>query len=325
VNHVDLSDVRIIPQSRFAGLHKGIDNVYFGVPQRVPEYIHHYRSGRSITNIDKLLQIEIDNSEDVLNGNYLYFGAFDYHYGHFISECLGRTWASVHFDFDGILWLPTFHPSHGYEWVRELPAWQNSILSYLGISSDEIYFLTRKAKMSKLIVPESGSWLYTTPENFILDFLKSRQNVYFDGLNCHNSKAKNVFIARGSQYSGRIANVELLYNSVSSQGYEVVFPEMLTFDQQMSLYRDAENIIFEAGSAIHTLELFANLQANVAILPRSQAGSSAFRRILSPRIKKIWNYTGNVEVLNNGRSPRNSDIKVDIDELLRWLHAGKFI
>ena len=319
-----MSNVNIIPQSRFTGLHKGIENVYFGVPQRDPVYIHHFRSGRSITNIDKLLESKTSNVLEKYQGRFLYFGAFDYHYGHFISECLGRTWASAALDYDEIIWLPTFHPSLGYNWITEIPPWQNAILSYLGISNNKTHFLTNTAKISTLIVPESGSWLYTTPKNYMLEFLKFRQSEYFNSLGEITNIKRNIFIARSTQFSGRIKYIETLYDNISSHGYQIIFPEQLTFDQQMNLYRNAENLIFEAGSAIHTLELFATLQANVAILPRSKSGSTAFKRVLAPRVKKVWNYTGEI-VSGNERASRNSDIQVDLDKLLDWLHEGEFI
>ena len=318
--------MNLVPQSEFAGIHKGAENIYFGVPQRDPSLIHHFRSGKCITNIEKLLESELTVAREKFDGTWLYLGPFDYHYGHFISECLGRTWASVNHNFDGLIWLPTFHPSEGFNWVRKLPSWQSSILSYLGIGNKDQYFLTETGRVSKLIVPESGCWLNTRPSNNMLDFLRVRQNEYFKDKIAESANVKkNLVIARSPKFLGQIKNIEVLHLALARHGYEIVFPELLSFDEQMNLYRNAENLIFEEGSALHTLELFASLQAQVAIIPRSLPGIAAFKIILNKRVKKIVGYDGKVEVLNNRNLPRFRDISINFSEVVNWLHQEEFI
>jgi hypothetical protein len=99
----------------------------------------------------------------------------------------------------------------------------------------------------------------------------------------------------------------------------------------LALYAGADKLVFESGSAIHLLELFGRIKADIAILPRlREAGSGlSFQKSIQPRaLKQVWTYSGRTwtdELGEGSIHVRLRRTQLDINNFLTKLSEAKFI
>lgn len=299
LEHVDLEDIVVIPQGPKRGFHKGSNSFGFG-PQLVgPSFVHHHRSSGVTSNVSEVLKADVDGIE-ILGGRYFYGGPFDYHFGHFISECLGRLWFWEAAGKNKVLWCPTWWNTN-FSWTRKLPQWQVDVLTYCGLSISDLVFVESPLKVERLTIAQQGSSLYGAPHRDFLSWLEGRQEVFLKTKISANLLPEKVFVSRERLgFSGRrIVGIENIIERFKSAGYRIVFPEELSIESQLAIYSHASKLVFEAGSSLHLLELLAEIGGQVAILPRArseqlQTGSGrGFRRTLAPRCHTpIWTFSG---------------------------------
>lgn len=325
-------DVIILPQSENAGLHKGVDTFTFGplVSELDYGFAHHHRSGRIATNVSQMWQYRGIN-EPKFQGSYFYGGAFDYHFGHFLAECLGRLHGWESSGRHKIVWCPTYKGT-GLRWLLKLPEWQKDILTYCGIRTDDIIFITAPTCIERLLVVESGMWLYQTPSSEQILWLKRRQDVFNKSVNNKSSNSRKIFVSRAkieSVNKGRICGIETIEKGLSAAGYVTIYPEKLSIWTQLSLYAHAEKLVFEDGSALHLLELFGRLDAEIAILPRGKRLGKQFASAIGPRaVNEIWTYKGKVwedELEKQSITLRARQTYLDVAQLLDELREANFI
>jgi hypothetical protein len=96
----------------------------------------------------------------------------------------------------------------------------------------------------------------------------------------------------------------------------------------LKLYAGADKLVFESGSAIHLLELFGRIKADIAILPRNGPGE-AYRRVIQPRVSsRVWLYSGQTwwdDLEEKMLHVRLRRTQLQPDSLLAELKEAKFL
>lgn len=192
-----------------------------------------------------------------LRGSYLFGGMFFHHFGHFITETIGRLWANNSL-FDGILMTPK-HAN-----LTHFKRGQRELLQMLGADTLPI-LISEPTLVERLTVPGQafglGSISAATPEfkKFIKEALRKTPA----------SGPEKIYISR-TQYAaqgGILAEAALEKNLVLS-GYEPVYPEKLSWKDQIALYRGAKKIISVDSSALHMVAMAAEPDTDVAVIVR---------------------------------------------------------
>jgi len=75
-------------------------------------------------------------------------------------------------------------------------------------------------------------------------------------------KNKNIFVSRLKSSLRYTENIELMEKKFAEFGYEIIYCENLSFEEQINIFYDAKNIVAFAGTSLVNL-LFANEDANV--------------------------------------------------------------
>jgi len=180
---------------------------------------------------------------------------------------------------------------------------------HFGLQSDHFVFIHDKTgiEAESLYVSSQAQFLhsqcldkqsYSTPEWYIN--LLTR-------LDCNHDKMpkKNYVLSRSrlqdeenvfSTLSGNICGAYFVdYILKKYFNFEIVYPELITYEEQINIYRSADKIIFHEGSAIHGTQILGSLDADVLVLTRrflqhrldSADYLSNFHDILKSRFKTV--------------------------------------
>lgn len=212
-------------------------------------------------------------------GTFLYGGLLMSHYGHFLTESLGRLWAyelvkdlNPYICFYAPWSIPNYLDENNYV---------NQILTGFGIPPERLVILNQLSILEKVIVPRQKYDYITRPDSVFLRFCKdfTFRNDCPQGF----ENADKIYVSRtnlpktdeseaGVFVYGRVIAESLFEEHLISQGYKIFHPELYNLFQQLTVYNSAQKIIFFSGTAVHSCILVPNLQADVAIIARAKGG-----------------------------------------------------
>jgi len=180
--------------------------------------------------------------QQIIFGGYI----FD-HYGHFILESTARLWAKKYFQQCKFIFTSIEK--------RPLAKFQYEILERFG---DYEIVYNDAIQCSSLVIP-SPSFVMGNPieeeiaNNYLRQMLKPNVNDIFS--------KKNFYLSRAHQQKRRCVNEAEFEIGLEKLDINIVYPEELSFFDQVYLFSNASLIIGTLGSAWHTL-LFASPKEN---------------------------------------------------------------
>ncbi|MBC7986265.1 MAG: glycosyltransferase family 61 protein [Sphingomonadaceae bacterium] len=173
----------------------------------------------------------------------LYCGHFFLHFGHFLIETLPSLWWAR----DNHRKL-IFHPWFGT--LPNLPPFVRVALEALAIDEDRLVFATDRLAVGDLLLPPRGNPMGGEP---VVESL----GVYRDVAErvagqWPDSGARKFYVSRRFvRRNMRAVDEHLIENEFVQRGFRVVFPEQLSFAEQVSLVSRAEALAGVRGSALH--------------------------------------------------------------------------
>lgn len=211
--------------------------------------------------------------QKIIKGKCLYGGGLLNHFGHIFLDTIIRLWAYDN-SYDYVIFPLVNNCS--------VPDYFFDILKYFGIPKDKCLFLNQAALIEYLDFAEPFNSPQLPPQKSFFEY--SRQCIE-PKIPCANSPIKKVFFGRAhligkGNYMGEGYFSKLLLDA----GFVYVKPELLTIEEQLSVIKNAEVIVFSEGSAIFPLLLLSNIN-KVYMLPRRKDGGRLFAGWISPRCK----------------------------------------
>lgn len=203
-------------------------------------------------------------------GTHLFGGILSMHFGHFVVESLSRLWPidAPPEQFESILFVPK-GPT-GRE--RKESGFQTTLLDMVAPGLPR-QLLSEPVRVERLIVPEqgfgNGALESGTPE--FRRFLQSR--VWPEP---KATSPRKIYITRAGldrNRKGRILGDQALCAYLEARGYAVLAPERTPLEDQIRLYRGADRLIFDDGSAVHVYGLVARPRQVAASIQRRFAGN----------------------------------------------------
>lgn len=219
-----------------------------------PKYVRHFRELQPIDT--PLAKSDLPPSVywTHVSEQLFWCGPLCFHFGHQVAEFSSRALMSSLDPRDGSLcWLPW---RSSIIWA-ELDGWQRSLLNYINPGSKPQLFFDTPINVQKLIVYPQQSQLRVAPSEALLDGLSvcqtrikptRKRTIYLSRTRC--APCKDRLTLNGS-FAGEKA-LELLFQV---HNVEIVYPELISLEEQLSLYLGSETIIVSEGSAQHGLEL----------------------------------------------------------------------
>lgn len=108
---------------------------------------------------------------------------------------------------------------------------------------------------------------YTLPNKCI--FPSDRYIAMLDSIPHKSSAYTNVFVSRGKVRIGMagVAGERIIERAFAEKGYYIMYPDTMSLLEQLSIYKNASNIVMTEGSALYGLQLLGNL-GHITIISR---------------------------------------------------------
>lgn len=204
----------------------------------------------------------------VEKGRYLYLGLLDnVHFGHFISDGMARLWAAS---------LPGAPDRLIYSHLRPHAGAGKFMQDVLkGLLGDrELIPVQDTRRFERLWVPQAarfpGGFVRGTPET--RQFFAQAVDRIIDAAD--GPSYDKVYVSRtGLNLKHPTAALfleTLIEENLRQEGYFILHPQELPFDQQLLIYRNAKQLVFAEGSALHVYPLAGTLEQNCFAITRSR-------------------------------------------------------
>ena len=184
------------------------------------------------------------------------------HFGHLVLDSLARLWAFGRLDrrFDTVVFYLRFVD-------QPVRAYVSNLLSLL-LPDAKFAFVRAPTQFECLAVPSQLSVLgkgYVYGHPFI-------RQMFSRFARADGERPKKIYVSRRklSGYYGSIICEDVIEDNLRSEGYEIIYPEMLPLDEQLSIYHSAEKLIFADGSAIHLYAFMARPAQKVFVVWRRE-------------------------------------------------------
>jgi hypothetical protein len=178
-----------------------------------------------------------------------------------------------------------------YTSFERLPGFAREVLGFLGVKASELRVVTENTIADRLFVTEQGSELGFGPKPGYLADLHEYTTPRLDALHGNEPRFAKVYVSRRACV-GNFLGEDYLEEQLKAEGFSVIQPETLPVSVQMDIYRKADVLVFNEGSACHGVELLGqDTLRNCYVLARRRWNSS-FETILQPRARQFANSSG---------------------------------
>lgn len=193
-------------------------------------------------------KIQIPNNLKKINQKFIYGGHLFRHYGHFITECICRLWYAVKDENYPIIYSesPRFSVKRDYVDI---------FMDLIGFDKSRFLAFLNPVILEEVIIPypsiimnyHAHSVHRLLPEAVAQAILKELPNKIEQPLYMSRKKLNKNNSFRS------LLNEEELEDKLREKNFKIVYPEQLTFEEQIQLVNQYEVIIGVCGSALHNI------------------------------------------------------------------------
>lgn len=190
----------------------------------------------------------------------LFLGFFVKHWGHFLIDCMDRMW---------ILNNPKFND---YKVVyldennNHLSGNYLSLLKYLGVSKDRIVTIDKPTRFQEVILPEPCR----LDDHTYYDEYKGIFNKIVSGVDIDDFKINSrVYLSRTHLNNGQEFGERRIEKAFKDNGFSVMYPEELSFEEQVAVFQKANQIVCVNGS-IPLNALFSSDKLKLTVLNKTR-------------------------------------------------------
>lgn len=215
---------------------------------------------------DKVPEIEAyarNASADTVAGTAMFCGFLNYHWGHFMVNSLARLWAAVsgRYDFDRLVFAV---PKNGI-----LPLEGNIREAFRLLNFDKpIDIIDAPRRYSRVLVPEEGcsSEEYVAPEILSVYDRIARASL---AEHPYIVKSEKIYLSRGRFEKAVRSEFDVRWfdKFFAANGYRVVYPELISLGELISIIHGASSVAALAGTLPHTL-LFGPDNIEVTVIEK---------------------------------------------------------
>jgi len=262
---------------RRTGIHSN-DDIYEG---GVCDKDFNFIAGHKRENSEKPINMECvrsyivdENKLDKIDEEVIYGGVAFIHFGHFLVETMNRLWWIVRNEVYNLKVVFLKDKDFNSDFLR--------LLELVGIRKENIVFLEKPTKYSKVYVPDQSLCYlnffhkeYSCPYQSIID-------------NVIPNKDKKIYLSRTKFIKKDTINEQYFENFYRNLGYTIVYPEQLDIEKQVSIISGADEIVSTMGTISH-LALFAKKGTKIVTLLRARNYFNKTQAIVNQ--SKELNYT----------------------------------
>ena len=216
-----------------------------------------------------------------LDADCVWIGSYDRHYGHFISEAVSRIPVAAA-RFPHLIQLFNVYAGFG---GGQLEPHFRAILDWFGVPEDRVHLVTKKTRVKSLTAfaePEPAAMRGVSAE--YLDILDANDAAH----GVEKSGGGIVYVSRGKfdLARGRHAGENYMVKLLLQLGVKVIWPELMSVEDQIREMTKADHLIFSEGSAVYSRQL-AGRSGQQAYVMRRRLGSGIGNTLLACRVAKV--------------------------------------
>jgi capsular polysaccharide biosynthesis protein len=174
----------------------------------------------------------------------IYVGGFHKHYGHFLTEGIARYWYAVADEGHPIL-------SHRIDRYSPKALFLDRFFEAVSFPRQRLVTFQRPVLLKEVIVPLPS--FTNASEGFEVHRLIPESVAAKVLSDPSRRTAQPLYMSR--RHLGRnnrlVINEEILEDKLRARGFEIVYPERLSLDQQIKLINQHEVVVGTVGSALH--------------------------------------------------------------------------
>lgn len=191
----------------------------------------------------RLKNIKINNN---LKGHYLYLGFYTEHYGHFLLETLARLWAFTDDKYDGVIFNEFVIPRQ-YQGVS---SFSQLFFTPFGIDSNCILIVDAATQFEKLDVPNPQFYIGNKAD---IDYINTYRMISRYYVQNTKKECLRIYLSRSKllKRKRKVINEVAIEREFVNYGFIVVHPQELSFQEQLTLYSQADILAGMEGSGLH--------------------------------------------------------------------------
>lgn len=192
-----------------------------------------------------------------ISGNSYYGGPLFLHYGHFVTQTLGRIRGYSTTEHDFFVFSYDCKILRDPEDLSFLPKWATDIFLMLGLPLSRIRIASSHIVSSDTLVVRTSDW--EIPARLSHEWfteIATRVSCFFNmEMNTTSSRpeSKKVFLSRTRYFRGLTAGEVYLENLLMINGYTILHPQELTIESFVRAANNCSIIIGLSGSALHNI------------------------------------------------------------------------
>ncbi len=206
-----------------------------------------------------------------LPGTWLFGGGLQDHFGHFLTESLGRLWSldlAEQGAVNGVVWVPLFHgrvPDFVPETLAEMRGLPPAVILKDQVLRPERLLVPRQEMGAGFGLLADAGAARSLRDRFVAvdEPTPPRGAVYVTRSALSDSNP--AWIAAGS---GQLLPGPFLDEAFRQGGYQIFHPEKFNVAQQIRTYRNADVLVVDEGSALHLVALVARPETRIVVLCR---------------------------------------------------------
>lgn len=194
---------------------------------------------------------------------YLGSGYLMMHFGHFLVEGIARSWALLYPKYKKLKVVIAYAEKH------ELPGFIRQFLNALGVDDENIIVVCEKTKFHRVIIPSQAINYHI----YMMPIIKKLFDCVAGSLVDKKYETYDkIYLSRSAMNDGRTFGEKQIENIFKKNGYEIIYPEKLPLNQQITLVANCKDMAGTAGSALH-LALFMKPGGRVIQIKRNSTNS----------------------------------------------------
>lgn len=236
--------------------------------------------------VDTQLDVE-EIDVDYCDEDVVYIGFMRGHYGHFLVDSAVRLWALCEEECAGKKLLITF---------EEVTPFIIELFDYLEVDKTRFLLPKRPTRFRSILVPELSYFPCTyIAEEYLSPFNEVVKKVNLDKPIYDKLYLSRIHFSQGKRELGE----KDIQDIFEKNGYKVLYPEELSFQEQVWYYKNCKTIVTTNGTIAHNI-LFAPDRTELIILNRFNKWENTHQRAIN-LIKNIRDRYVNVYVEGSDR------------------------
>lgn len=193
--------------------------------------------------------INISNIHNIA-GSSIFLGWLIPHYGHFLMETLSRLWFMSELREKDCKFVFNYYKD-GNNFL-EKKEWARQLLSCFGIKPEQIVFADGNYQFERLYIPSQSMILHSSVNTEAQYFIWQTVKKALVTTN-HPDGPKKVYFSRSKllRDKRKLTNELEVEREFSMFGFEVIYPELLSLSEQITLLETVDVLAGPSGSALH--------------------------------------------------------------------------